>query len=170
MRRLALLALAGLACGCGSTKTVVEKSVLTVTVAKIVTAPPSPASGPPAGIGDFGRLVWNLDALLRDTFGDSRFYLETGPSGAQQADFNTSFAGQCCSLIYNFTFANATSSQFTLRRPPSKLQAEIGADGGSDPVSVRHEFVSCARDKWLYMRFGNGIANWQISCQEGFFG
>lgn len=171
MKRLPALALVVLACGCGSTKTIVKESVSTVTTTRTVTAAATtPASGPPAGIGDFGRLVWNLDALLHDTFGDGPFYLETGPQGAQRADFATQFAGQCCSLTYNFTFGNASGSQFRLLRPASKLQAEIGADGASDPVSVRGKFISCAAGKWLYMRFGNGVANWQISCQDGFFG
>jgi uncharacterized protein YceK len=28
------------------------------------------SSGPPPGLASYGLLVWNLDALLRDTFGN----------------------------------------------------------------------------------------------------
>jgi hypothetical protein len=163
---VALATVALLLAGCGTTKVIVRESVKTVTTATtIIKRLPAPRS--PSGLSKYGGLVWNLDALLHDTFGDSTFYLETGKRG--EADFNTQFGGECCSGYYSFTFARAEHSRFrTIANPQFRPTPAFGASGGELPLTIKHQFISCGQELWLFMHYGNGSANWQIDCASGY--
>lgn len=152
--------------GCSTTKTVVKEQTTTVTTTVVQRRTPAPSTLPP-GLSRFGYLVWNLDALLHDTFGDSTFYLETG-SSVNKADFNTQFEGACCSGTYNFTFTRAEHSRFRAITPDAPPQPAIGASGSALPLTVQHKFISCGQEKWLFVHFGNGDANWSIFCISGY--
>jgi hypothetical protein len=160
------LGVALLLAGCGTTKVIVRENTRTVTTATTITQRlPAPRS--PSGLSRFGSLVWNLEALLHDTFGDSTFYLETGGRG--EADFNTQFEGACCSGSYNFTFSKAEHSRFrTIANPQSPPRPSIGASGSELPLTIKHEYISCGQEKWLLIHFGNGLANWQIDCSSAY--
>jgi hypothetical protein len=83
------------------TQSVTEAVTQTVTQA-------SPAGQAPPALSTDGRLIWDLEALLRGTFGTSQFYLHYLDDVAR---FDQEFAGACCSESWNFVFANASASQ-----------------------------------------------------------
>lgn len=81
-----------------------------------LSAPPSLATGPPAGLTENGQVTWNLDALLNDTFGTRtvcyRFKTYT---------FFSVPTGDDCGFpevarAYEFTFLNAHHSAYRLIR------------------------------------------------------
>lgn len=109
-------------------------TVSTTTVTRTVAA--EPPSGPPPGLARYGRLLWNFEALLRDTFGVSTFYSNPGESEGDPLNFDTEFRGNCCSGSWEFTFADARDSDFRLLQPQYPPDAVIGVSGGSVPLTV----------------------------------
>jgi hypothetical protein len=102
------------------------------------------ATGPPPELSRSltpnGRVLWNLDALLNDTFGNrvdcydgQRIVLFSVPHGgycpAPQARYQT----------YVFTFLNANHSEFRLVR----LARAPDTGATNAPVRVGSRFVSC---------------------------
>jgi hypothetical protein len=128
---------------------------------------PTPASArPPAGLTTYGRVIWNLDALLHDVFGRRSVYVNysgAGP-GPPRGDFSTHFFAMASSRYYFFTFAAARSSDFQLAEPTRAPRDHIGAAGWSTPVTVNHMYVSCGHGNWLYEHGGQGPANWELFC------
>lgn len=123
------------------------------------------AVGPPAGLTEYGRTVWNLDALLHDTFGNRAVYLSIpGNFPREPRTFTTVQGADCCSAYYLATFRNARRSSYRLSRPTRPPRLISGASGGEVPLKIRGAFIYCGGNKWLFEHFGNGPANWQISC------
>lgn len=126
------------------------------------------ATGPPSGLTAHGRIVWNLDALLHDTFGSRAVYLNAKQSYPRSPrNFSTRFYGNCCSAYYLFTFANAHGSVLRTVRPPKPPRPIIGGSGYEVPLTIRGAYISCGGNRWLYEHGGSGPANWQISCHRG---
>jgi hypothetical protein len=122
---------------------------------------------PPAGLTTYGRVVWNLDALLHDTFGQRAVYLSI-PASFPRAprNFSTVQGADCCSAYYLPTFSTARGSAFRLYGPTKPPRPLIGAAGSETPLTIRHSYIYCGGGKWLYEHSGNGPANWQISCHK----
>jgi len=101
---------------------------------------------PPKQLTSHGRLVWEFEALLRDTFG--RTPVCEGPSYGQ-------FVTRPCSPLatynaYEFTFADARGSAFArASHRPTGL-------GNVVPVRVGGRFVRCGPSRWLVL-LGSGV-------------
>ncbi len=129
----------------------------------------SPAEGravaPPAGLTAYGRAVWNLDALLYETFENRRVYLNNRNSYPQTpANFSTRGKDLAHSRIVVYTFATARGSAFTLKRPKKPPLPEIGASGWDALLTIRGAYISCGGHKWLFEHGGEAYANWWIGC------
>jgi hypothetical protein len=123
--------------------------------------------GPPTGLTSYGRSVWNLEALLQDTFGAHSVYLNVRRSWPKTpANFSVVFINNAHSAAYLFTFANAHRSAFVTRRPAKPPRPFIGASGGEVPLTVNGDYIDCGAGRWLFEHYGNGPANWQISCHR----
>lgn len=121
-------------------------------------------TGPPVGLTPFGRVVWNLDALLHDTFGNRRVWANpSGPDG-QMSDFSTTFRSTATSAPYVYTFANARVSSFRAVRPTRPPRIGTYATGSNVPVKIRGAYISCAKGKWLYERQGQAFPNGPMWC------
>jgi len=125
-------------------------------------------SGAPANLTDYGRTVWNLEALLRDTFGPKEVWLQYRGQITPKAawNFSTVVTANCCGGSYHYTFAAATNSTFYTDRPTRPPRAQIGGSGGEIPLTVRKAYISCGRGRWLFHHVGNGPANWLVSCHR----
>ena len=121
-------------------------------------------ASPPSALTSYGRDVWNLEALLRKSFGIRHVYLDHGPSGGR-ANFTTKVLPNYRSGLYLYTFASGTDSAFRLLRPSAPPKPVTGASGGEVPLTVRGAYIRCGV-AWLYLHYGNGPANWQISCHR----
>jgi hypothetical protein len=124
-------------------------------------------SAAPTGLTSYGRTVWNLDALLHDTFGERAVYLSIpGKYPRVPRNFSTVDGPNCCSAYYLPTFRDASGSAFTTYGPTRPPRPNLGASGGEVPLTIRHAYIYCGGGKWLYEHYGNGPANWQISCHR----
>jgi hypothetical protein len=118
----------------------------------------------PRGLTTYGRTVWNLEALLHDTFGSRQvcMHLRT-----------YSFGSTCGSFAddgyWRYTFASARHSRFRLvrRKSPPAL-------GNVQPLRVRGLYVFCgdfpsvgyypyrSTRKWLVLQHGS--ADLPLTC------
>jgi hypothetical protein len=110
------------------------------------------ATRQPAGLTTYGRVVWNLDALLHDTFGGRTVCL-----GLKSDDFTTSCSSFAVSGYYLYTFATARDSRFRLVRRKRALVL-----GNVRPLKVRGAYVSCGGGRWLALEHGS--ANLPLAC------
>jgi hypothetical protein len=140
-------------------------AICLATIAVACLATPASAR-PPAGLTSYGRVIWNLDALLHDVFGQRRVFVNysgAGP-GPPRGNFSTHFFAMASSRYYIFTFVAARSSAFRLAKPARKPRNHIGAAGWATPLTVKHSYISCGHGTWLYEHGGEGPANWQLFC------
>jgi len=103
----------------------------------------SQVGGPPAGLTSSGRVLWNFEALLRQTFGShykgclrtlSR-YVETFTTDNYCA---THDAAQ--TMYYSFAFANQSASAYHL----VERTFAPGAFGNyPEPIRVEKNYVTC---------------------------
>lgn len=115
---------------------------------------PGRQSPSPVGLTAQGQLVWNLDALVRDTFGSR-------PVCLRYAGTQLSLAG--CSAAaprrtaYRPTFIGAEGSRFRLsdRSTPPALGARAPL------LRVRTSYISCGTQRWLALG-----ANLAVSCER----
>jgi hypothetical protein len=124
-------------------------------------------ASPPPGLTAYGRAVWNLDALLHDTFGNRQVWLNTLRSYPRTpADFSTRPIDLAHSRIVVYTFATAHGSAFKFRRPKHPPKPEIGASGWDALLTIRGAYISCGGDRWLYEHGGEAFANWWVGCRR----
>jgi hypothetical protein len=117
----------------------------------------------PPGLTAHGRRLWNLEALLRDTFGRRAVYFERGDARGP-VNFTTRFNANCCSAYWHFTFARPRGSAFQRVARQNPLPPRFGLSGGELPITVGRQYVYCGPGRWLYYHYGNGPANFQIDC------
>lgn len=101
------------------------------------------ATAPPPGLTPSGRLLWNLEALLRDTFGP-RYrgclraltrYTETFTTDHYCATHDAA-----ATMYYSFAYAKPTRSAFHL----VERTFPTGAFGNyPEPVRVENNYVAC---------------------------
>ena len=119
------------------------------------------------GLTVAGRVSWNLDALLHDMFGHRQVWLNSPSNWPRGPRVITTVGGAlCCSAYYVFTFATASGSTFTTVRPKKPPGAHIGVSGGETPLTIRGAYIYCGNRNWLYEHWGEGPANWQLSCHR----
>jgi hypothetical protein len=133
----------------------------------------APKAASPDRLTPYGLAVWNLDALLHDTFVGSdtfqgiKVYRNARISWPKTpANFSRTFINNAHSAEYLFTFGGATGSDFRAAHPSKPPKAVIGASGGEVPLTIRGAYISCGAGTWLFEHYGNGPANWQISCNR----
>jgi hypothetical protein len=121
-------------------------------------------ANPPRGLTESGRLLWNLEALLHDTFGSKPVYVNYSGGPSRPGNFSTHFLDDARSRYFVYTFAAARHSTFRLIRPMIRPKPNIGVAGGETPLTVLGAYISCGSGKWLYEHWGNGPEKWQIDC------
>lgn len=112
----------------------------------------SAATGPPRGLTQYGRLVWQLEALVHDTigFGGACVVYRTGSIEPARRCRNLSLAE---AGDWDVVFARARHSAFRLTPARPDL-------GNVLPVKIRGRFVSCGGNRYLAELHG--------SAREGF--
>jgi hypothetical protein len=126
---------------------------------------PLAAGKPPPGLTGYGRLIWNLDALLHERFGNRPVYVDY-PGSSEEGVFSTQFTGEATSRYYIFTFARARGSAFKTERPAKPPRPVIGTAGSSVPLKLGRAFISCGHSQWLFEHTGQGAANWELFCRR----
>jgi hypothetical protein len=187
MRRLVLLALVLGALGCGCTKGNAGASpqgrLTTKTAAPATTAPAADTTTPvsvpaPKAITSDGGTLWNLEALLKATFGDnqpsSADNTDTGPTNpsdppkrsttATYVDFNC--AGDQCSPLsvyqpYRYTFSDPTGSSFHLSK-----QNYAGWSFGNypEPVLINGKIVACNPQESTFLIRLSDASSFTLEC------
>jgi hypothetical protein len=118
--------------------------IASAVVAALVGGTLASAADPPPSITPSltpnGRVIWNLDGLLNDTFGDRTDCYD----GAHAAIFSVAHGSDCPSPSaryqeYVFTFLNARDSQFHL----VKLSKEPFTGVPNSPLLVDGSYVAC---------------------------
>ena len=93
-------------------------------------------SGPPEGLTAYGRTLWDLEALLHDTFGRAQVCLRL-----RDAAFVSSTCGDFGRYGYwEYMFAGARHSHFTLFR-----RARPPFTGNFNLVTMKGKYVFCGR-------------------------
>jgi hypothetical protein len=166
----AALAAAGISLGLYITRAKPETITNTVIVTRAVTESVTrtveavPANNAQSRLTADGYLIWQLEALLRDTFGGSEFYLHYDDDRAR---FDNEFTGNCCSEDWSFTFADARRSQLRLDDPGRELPAKIGLSGGAIPLMILDRYIGCDDGRWLYTGVGNAASpNFYLFCES----
>jgi hypothetical protein len=136
------------------------------TIVVVLTVSGSALASPPGDLTESGRLLWNLEALLHDTFGSTPLCVNYSDGPSHPGNFSTHFLDDAHSRYFVYTFAAARHSAFKLIRPVARPKPAIGAAGGETPLTVLGAFISCGSGKWLNEHWGNGPENWQIDCQR----
>ena len=128
---------------CCSKLTSVTRLLLTtfVTVALLSSSVAgASAFGPPPGLTPNGKVLWNLDALLNDTFGNRVDCFDD----QRDAIFSVAHGAYCPApearyQTWDFTFLNAFHSQFRL----VSLAKEPFTGVTNAPVRVGNRYISC---------------------------
>jgi len=116
-------------------------------------------TGPPSGLSAEGHALWNLDALLHDTFGarpvcvpssTRRFNLTTGPCGPLSA-FSPYFP----------TFVAARHSAYHLT---SRNVLKMDFGNYPAPVLVRGRGVACNRVETRFLVELSDAASFTLDC------
>jgi hypothetical protein len=113
-------------------------------------------SGPPPGLSGSGRVLWNFEALLHDTFGNQTVCV--GPN----VNFSPKYCGYGTVRYYADVFASARHSTFHLTRkaprfvPPHHWTL----------VRVRGRFVACNARESMHLIFQNDSENFALKCRE----
>jgi hypothetical protein len=123
-------------------------------------------TGPPPGLTPYGRAVWNLDALLHDTFGNRQVWENPTPGARQIPNFSTRFIDLATSTPYVYTFAAARHSEFRVARPKKPPRVGVSATGENVPLKIEGAYVSCGGGKWLYGRNGQPLLSGNIWCSR----
>lgn len=121
-------------------------------------------AAPPSRLTKSGRVLWNLEALLHDTFGNKPVYMNYSGGPDHAGNFSTKFIDEARSRYFIYTFAEAHRSSFRLSRPESAPKSSVGVAGGETPLTIHGAYISCVPGKWLYEHWGQGPENWQIDC------
>jgi hypothetical protein len=112
------------------------------------------------GVTPYGQLVWNLDALVNDTFGHRRPCLDELRNNV----FSVPQSQYCPAPLaryadYRFTFLNAFHSQFRLVR-----RSNPWAGVNVAPFTIDGRYVYCGAGRWLGLFHGAGL--WPFGCDR----
>jgi hypothetical protein len=115
----------------------------------------APAGGPPAGLTSSGLVVWNLDALLNDTFGSRTecYRVKTFTIIAVPRGHGCGYPE--VARQYEFTFSNAQHS--TYRLVGMTQQPNVGAL--NVPLRVDGRYVACDKHNGVLGVGGEGGSN-----------
>jgi hypothetical protein len=179
---VALLAI--VVCGCGKINAGAspQPPPPSYFVARTTTTTPSQTSPTSASVSEpitsAGRLLWNLEALLRATFGNSQPFssdnTDTGPTNPSNppADSKTGYyldfncAGLNCAPLavyepYFYTFADPTDSSFHVSHVNYK-QWNFG--NYPEPVLIDGRIVACDADESTFLIRYADAASFALAC------
>jgi hypothetical protein len=124
-------------------------TIAAMAAALVISGPPgrasvsegSAASGAPAGLTVYGQTLWNLEALLRDTFGNLQDPLGSPTVCLRLRDF--AFVSATCGTLADYgywkpIFVCARHSRFKLVRRAQTLDL-----GNVRVITVNGRYVSC---------------------------
>jgi hypothetical protein len=106
------------------------------------------SSARPKGLTQYGRITWNLDALVRDFYGGARTCLRRQTwtiHRCRQPSFDDG--------AYQVTFARAQRSSFRAVRTSNPVAA-VNATG----IRIGGRYISCGNGTWLAIT--NAPAGW----------
>jgi hypothetical protein len=125
----------------------------------------SGSHGQPSGLSDYGRILWNFEALADDHFGTSTPSLCTLSSSLEAPYLN--YTPAACKLApsgaqvvpYKPAFGDAHGSHFTLTDRPPNLALDL------EPIKLAGRYVACGTAKtWLEL---SPTAGWICVTYDG---
>jgi len=119
---------------------------------------------PPAGLTAYGQVVWNLDALLHDTFGGRQVWEDYGRTNLP--DYSTEFLDLARSVPYAYTFSAAHHSAYRAVRTAHPPTVADFVTGGDSPIRVSGAYVSCGHGLWLYEHSGQALPGGELFCAK----
>jgi hypothetical protein len=140
--------------------------IVLAVVAVFATANGDAASAPPPSLTSSGQVIWNLDALLHDTYGN-----RTACWDGRRYTIFAVVRGEYCPApearyqAWDFTFLSAQSSEFRrvhLARQPLTGVTNVPVRVGRDYVSCPHGQYHHGRRGWLV--FGGGGPTGEFWC------
>lgn len=123
-------------------------------------------SGPPPGLTPYGRTIWQLDALLHDTFGNRQVYEDYPTRGPGIGYFSTRGISDAQSVAYTYTFATAHHSAFRAVRPTHSPKVGTYGTGDNVPLKIGSAYITCGGGKWLYQRNGSALPGGDMWCSR----
>jgi hypothetical protein len=114
----------------------------------------------PNGLTQYGRELWEFEALLHDSFGSRLVYSKTGPH--QSINLTTTVTS---SGTWPYTFADVSHSTFKLMRPKRQPWPDIGGNASSYPLTIGGAYISCGHGLWLYGPWGDPNINDFVWCE-----
>jgi len=113
----------------------------------------------------YGRVLWNLDALLHDTFGDRQVWEDYGRGPIP--NFSTKFISFASSVPWAYTFATPRQSQFRpVRRPRHPPKVGVLPNGSNVPFKIQGAYIACGHGEWLYSRSGQAVIGGDMWCSR----
>jgi hypothetical protein len=115
----------------------------------------------PGGLTAYGQAVWNIDALLHDTFGKRDVWVDYIGS---YPNFSTRFVDLASSVPWPYTFSAARHSTYAAvspKRPPGIGTFVTGSDV---PMRIEGAYISCGHGRWLYSRSGQAYPGGDMWC------
>jgi len=134
LRTAALIAVASAALACGSGG---------------VQAARGAGSSAPIGLSTYGRLVWNLDALVHDRYGRAHVCMR-----AQRFSIHRCASPSFNDGDYRATFAGANHSSFSAVARSSNPLRLVNVV----PITIDGRYIKCGASRWLAIT--NAPAGW----------
>jgi hypothetical protein len=129
----------------------------------VVSGVAAASAGPPPGLTAYGRVVWNLDALLHDRFGDHQVF-EDFTRKSQVPVFSTRFIDMATSVPYAYTFATARDSGYKVVQTSRPPKVSTYPSGENVPVAIGSGYIACGHGEWLYERQGQAAFGGDLWC------
>jgi hypothetical protein len=134
LRTAALIAVASTALACGSGQAQAVRGA---------------GSSAPVGLSAYGRVVWNLDALVHDHYGRAHVCMR-----AQRFSIHRCASPSFNDGDYRATFASANHSSFSAVARSSNPLRLVNAV----PITIGGRYIKCGSSRWLAIT--NAPAGW----------
>jgi hypothetical protein len=125
-----------------------KKTLATLLVVASITGVTAAGASAPRGLTSYGRISWNLDALVRNFYGGSRTCFRV-----QSLTIHRCGQPGFDDGLYQATFATAHRSGFHAVRTSNPL-TRVNAVG----IRIGGRYISCGNGTWLAMT--NAPAGW----------
>ena len=115
------------------------------------------STGPPSGLTERGRVLWQFEALLHDTFGGRKVCA----TGRWRANFTTSCGALALFSPYDYVFAGARASAF-------HISSKKACCYGNYPQSVliRRRNIACNAGETMFLVVNPARVHFSLSCSR----